>query len=84
MHRAGRNKKDLMDEWEGRTVIFLGRQLPLWGIFTHTPRRQPSAAERRNRTIDGTPMSMGIRLPLSGRRIDRALGNFSINQDQPP
>jgi hypothetical protein len=36
---------------------------------------------RRNRTIDGTLMSMGIRLPLSDRRIDRAAGNFSIDQD---
>jgi hypothetical protein len=24
------------------------KQWPQWGIFTHTPRRQPSAAERRN------------------------------------
>ena len=50
------------------------------------PSRSPRALSllRRNRTIDGAPMSMGIRLPLSGRPIDRALGNFSIDQDQPP
>ena len=49
-----------------------------------SPGRPATNGTRGSRTIDGTRMSMGIRLPPSVRRIDRALGNFSIDQDQPP
>jgi hypothetical protein len=42
--RDGEYKRSQGDNTERVAALW-----PLWGIFTHTPRRQPSAAERRFR-----------------------------------